>query len=220
MVIRHSIALLLIAATTQCAFADENESFAVRVIDEATVGLVRGGDSNAFAAYSKPRKRWSNYSFPNYLTVKPLTLGEFTEDSKNNLVVAFEIAGGTVTELVAVDCKGQFCVHELKTALSGELKPVLNGGGVIYYIVNEVVYAFSGKTGTWDSYAVPGLPDVKWVDGAGHVPSIREHGFDTETKSGIVITRENGTASFLSEKGLWQFVPNKIETAGQPTVAP
>jgi hypothetical protein len=178
MVIRHSITLLLIATTTQCGFADENESFAVRVIDEATVGLVRG------------------------------------EDSKNNLVVAFEIAGGTVTELVAVDCKGQFCVHELKTALSGELKPVLNGGGVIYYIVNEVVYAFSGKTGTWDSYAVPGLPDVKWVDGAGHVPSIREHGFDTETKSGIVITRENGTASFLSEKGIWQFVPKKTETAG------
>ena len=85
MVIRHSITFLFIATTTQCGFADENESFAVRVIDEATVGLVRGDDSNAFASYSKPRKRWSTHNFPNYLTVKPWTLGEFTENSKNDL---------------------------------------------------------------------------------------------------------------------------------------
>src|SRR5690554_53182 len=182
MAIRRSIAILLIAATTHCVSADENGSFAVRLIDEATVGLVRGDDSNAFAAYSKPRKRWSTHKFPKYLTVKPWTLGEFMEDSKNDLVVAFELAGGPVTELVAVDCKGRFRIHKLETALNGELKPVLNGDGVIYYIVDETVYAFSGKTGTWDSYSVPGLPDVRWVDGAGHVPSIREHGFDTESE--------------------------------------
>jgi hypothetical protein len=89
MIIRGSIALLLIAVTAHCVSADDNESFAVRVIDEATVGVVRGDDSNAFAAYSKAHKRWSTHNFPNYLTVKPWTLGEFTEDSKDDLVVAF-----------------------------------------------------------------------------------------------------------------------------------
>jgi hypothetical protein len=161
MVIRGSIAILLIAVATHCVSANDNEPFAVRVIDEATVGVVRGDDSNAFAAYSKARNRWSTHHFPKYLTVKPWTLGEFTEDSKNDLVVAFEIAGGPVTELVAVDCKGRFRIHKLESALDGELKPVLNGDGVIYYIVDETVYAFSGKTGTWDAYNVPGLPDVR-----------------------------------------------------------
>lgn len=214
MAIRRSIAILLIAATTHCVSAGENESFAVRLIDEATVGLVRGYESNAFAAYSKPRKRWSTHKFPKYLTVKPCTLGEFMEDSKNDLVVAFELAGGPVTELVAVDCKGRFRIHKLETALDGELKPVLNGDGVIYYIVDETVYAFSGKTGTWDSYSVPGLPDVRWVDGAGHVPSIREHGFDTESEEGIVIRRPNGVAKFLADKGLWQFIPSDTNAGG------
>lgn len=214
MAIRRSIAILLVAATTHCVSADENESFAVRLIDEATVGLVRGDDSNAFAAYSKPRKRWSTHKFPNYLTVKPWTLGEFMDDNKNDLVVAFELAGGPVTELVAVDCKGRFRIHKLETALDGELKPVLNGVGVIYYIVDETVYAFSGKTGTWDSYSVPGLPDVRWVNGAGHVPSIREHGFDTESEEGIVIRRPNGVAKFLADKGLWQFIPSGTNASG------
>jgi hypothetical protein len=214
MLIRRSIALLLIAVTTHCVAADENESFAVRVIDEATIGVVRGDDSNAFAAYSKLRKRWSTHNFPNHLTVKPWTLGEFTAKNKNDLVVAFELAGGPVADLVAVDCNGQFRIHKLETALDGELKPVLNGDGVIYYIVDETVFAFSGKTGTWDSYHVPGLPDVRWVDGAGHVPSIREHGFDTESEKGIIIRRPNGIAKFLADKGLWQFIPSDTNASG------
>lgn len=207
MVIRLSIALLLIAATSHCASADENESFVDRVIDESTIGLVRGDDSNAFAAYSKPNKRWSTHNFPCYLTVKPVTLGESTENKKNDLVVAFEITGGPIADLVAIDCNGQFCVHKLEKSLKCELKPILNGDGVIYYIVDEVVYAFSGKTSTWDSYRVPGLPGIRWVDGVGHVPSIQEHGFDTESEKGIVIRRANGIAKFLADKGLWQVTP-------------
>ena len=214
MIVRCSVAVLLIALSTQCVSADDNESFAVREVDEATVGLVRGDDSNAFAAYSKTRKRWTTHSFPDHLTVKPWTLGEFTEASKNNLIVAFEFAGYPVAALVAVDCRGRFCIHELPKALDGELKPVLIGGSVAYYIINEVVYAFSGKTGTWDSYNVPGLPEVRWIDGVSQVPSIQEHGFDTESEKGIVIRRPNGVAKFVADKGLWQFTPSSSKTGG------
>ncbi|WP_218933926.1 hypothetical protein [Rubripirellula lacrimiformis] len=98
--------------------------------------------------------------------------------------------------------------------MNGELKPVLNGDGVLYYIVDEVVYAFSGRTGTWDSYNVPGLPGVRWVDGAGHVPSIQEHGFDTESEEGIVVRRPDGIARFLADKGLWQFTPSNTNAGG------
>ncbi len=214
MTCRCLFGLLLIASATLLVHAEEPRSFANRVIDEATLGLVRGGESNAFAAYSKTRRRWSTHTFAEHLTVKPWTLGEFTADQKNDLVVAFEYSGGPVAELVAIDCKGQFRSCKLKSALKRDLKPVLNGNGVIYYIADEVVYAFSGKTGTWDEYSVPGLPDVRWVDGAGHVPSIQEYGFDTESEKGIVIRRPNGIARFLADKGLWQFKPSDSTVDG------
>jgi hypothetical protein len=214
MLIKHMIVLLVIATVTRSVWAEENRSFAVNIIDEATVGLVRGDDSNAFAAFSKLRKQWSTHSFPSHLTVKAQTLGESTEEKKGELVVAFEITGGPIAELVAVDYKGRFRVHELKTALTCDLKPVLNGAGVIYYIANETVYAFSGKTGTWDSYHVPGLPDVRWIGDAGHVPSFKEHGFDTESEKGIVIHRPDGVARFLADKGLWQFTPANTKAGG------
>ena len=188
MTTRCSIAFLLLAVTNQCVFAEEKEPFAVIVIDEATVGLVRGDHSNSFAAYSKHRKKWSTYSFPDYLTIQPSTLGEFAEHNKNDLVVAFETSGGPISELVAVDCRGRFRIHKLESKLNRELTPVLNGDGVIYYIIDEVVYAFSGKTGTWDSRHVPGLAEVRWIDGVGNAPSIQKHGFDTESERGIVNT--------------------------------
>ena len=203
--------LVLVNAST---IAHGQDSFAKPIIDEATIGLVRGADSNAFAAYSKTAQKWSTHKFADYLKIKPYTLGEFREDNKNDLVIAFECTGGTVTELVAVDCNGQFCVHKLESAVNKDLKPVLNGGGVIYYINDEIVYAFSGRTGTWDKYNAPGLPNVEWRDGVGHVPSIQKHGFDTETKNGIVIKRLNGTAMFLAEKGMWQFTPTQGEDGG------
>jgi len=214
MTCRGLFGLYLIATATMLVQAKEPSSFANRVIDEVTLGLVRGGESNSFAAFSKSRDRWSTHTFSKHLTIKPWTLGEFSDDNKNDLVVAFEYSGGPVAELVAIDCKGRFCSYALKSPLNRNLKPVLNGDGVIFYIADEVVYAFSGKTGTWDTIRVPGLPDVRWVDGVGQVPSIQEHGFDTESEKGIVVRRPNGTARFLADNGLWQFEPSDATVDG------
>ena len=206
---QYFLAFLLLAVTVQCVSADQKHPFAISVIDEATVGIVRGVDSNSFAAYSKHRKKWSTYSFPEHLTIQPSTLGEFAQHNKNDMVVAFTTSGGAVSELVAVDCRGRFRVHKLESALNRKLEPILNGDGVIYYIVDEVVYAFSGKTGTWDARHVPGLPEVSWIDGIGHAPSITQHGFDTESEEGIVIRRPDGVARFLADQGQWEFTPTK-----------
>ncbi len=111
-------------------------------------------------------------AFEHLLNVRQ-TLGESTEEKKGELVVAFEITGGPIAELVAVDCKGRFRVHDSITAWTCDLKPVLNGAGVIYYIANETVYAFSGKTRYLGFVSCSGVPDVRWIDGAGHVPMLQ-----------------------------------------------
>jgi len=218
MVARAPLVLLIVIATTHTIFADAPEepvSFVATLIDEATLGLVRGGDSNAYAVYSKTRKRWSSHTFADHLSVKPWTLGEFLDESKNDLVVAFEYVGGPISELVAIDCKGRFRKHNLESPLNREMKPVLIGGGVIYYIADETVYAFSGKTGTWDTQTVPDLPDVVWKDGVGRGPDFTKDGFDTQTMNGIAIRIRYGTATFLANKGLWQFTPTAEQNGGE-----
>ena len=49
MTCRGLFGLYLIATATMLVQAEESSSFANRVIDEATLGLVRGGESNSFA---------------------------------------------------------------------------------------------------------------------------------------------------------------------------
>ena len=211
MSLRIFVTLLICVPISHTLNADEPSTFTNQVIDGETIGLVRGADSNAFAAYSKVRKQWSTHTFADYLTVKPATLGE-SFDKKDDMVVCFACTGGTVTELVAVDCNGKFQVHKLKSPLNEDVKPILNGDGVIYYIADEIVYAFSGKTGTWDTQHVPGLPDISWKDGVGTPPDISL--FDAESKNGIVIRRPAGTMEFLANEGSWSFTPSKPNNGG------
>ena len=211
MSLRIFVTLLICVPISHTLNADEPSTFANQVIDGETIGLVRGADSNAFAAYSKVRKQWSTHTFADYLTVKPATLGE-SFDKKDDMVVCFHCTGGTVTELVAVDCSGKFQVHKLKSPLNQDVKPILNGGGVIYYIADEIVYAFSGKTGTWDTHHVPGLPSIVWKDDRGTPPDIKL--FDAESEDGIVIRRPIGTAKFLADKGYWDFTPTPTKNGG------
>ncbi len=187
-----------------------------------TIELMRGRDTNAFAAYSTVRKAWDAHCFPHFLTVKPWTLGEFGERA-SNAVIAFELSDGPIEKLIAVDTKGRFRAFELETPVRREMRPMLNGKSVIYYIADGVVYAFSGRTGTWDTLKVPHLPEVQWKDGGGLPPSIAEHGFDTASTDGIVVTLPQGTATFSPDRGFWKIQLNyetRTKTAAdEPSIA-
>jgi len=187
-----------------------DETATRKVVVTETIELMRGRDTNAFSAYSTVRKKWDTHRFPRYLTVRPWTLGEFGERA-SNAVIAFELADGPIEQLIALDSKGRFRSFKLDAPIRREMRPVLNGESVIYYIADGVVYAFSGRTGTWDTLQAPHLPDVQWKDGTGSPPGIAEHGFDTESTDGIVVALPQGTATFSPDRGFW-----KIELNSQP----
>ena len=126
-------------------------------------------------------------------------------------MIAFELADGPIEQLIALDTKGRFRLLKLDAPIRRNMRPVLNGESIIYYIADGVVYAFSGRTGTWDTLKVPHLPEGQWKDGTGSPPSIAEHGFDTESTDGIVVTLPQGMATFSPDRGFW-----RIEISSEP----
>lgn len=200
-----------------------DDSATEKLIAAETLELMRGRDTNAFAVYSTIRKAWSSHRFPDYLTVKPATLGEFGSNA-SDAVVAFQFSDGPVLQLVAVDTKGRFRSFDLDKPIRKELRPMLNGNSIIYYIADGVIYAFSGRTGTWDTLKAPNVPEVRWENGTGTPPSIAKHGFDTESTDGIIVTLPQGTATFSPNRGAWkiELAADHISkaTADEPNVGP
>lgn len=190
-------------------------AFFESLFDEEPFGLIRAHDANAFAVYSKQTQRWDSYRFPNYLNVKPLIDGhsarfaELFGSRTSTRIIGFELSGGPVEELVAIDIEGRFQTLELEEAIDKELRPVLMGHGVLYYIAGGHEYAFSGITGTWDALKTPQLPEVRWEEGGGIIPDIQKDGFDTESIDGIKVTFPDYIATFTAAKGVWQMTPNE-----------
>ncbi len=184
-----------------------DESAAEKLIVTETIELMRGRDSNAFAAYSTVRKAWDSHRFPHYLTVKPWTLGEFGERA-SNAVVAFELADGPIERLVAVDIKGRFRTLELSKAIRRELRPTLNGESVISYVDDGMIYAFSGRTGTWDTLSAPHILEGQLNAGTGN----------------IVVKLPQGTATFSPDRGFWKIEfdskDQAITKGDEPDVGP
>lgn len=185
--------------------------FAQPLIQEESFGLLRGNDSNAFAVFSKQRKRWSNYRFADHLKVQPLTLGEVGPNA-SEAIIGFEYGNGPVSELVAVDTRGRFRKHVLDEPIDRELKPFLLGDSILYYIADETIYAFSGVTGSWDPLQVPGLPDVEWKNGKGIQPS-KDSGFDTVHSGRILVDTPRGRMKFSADVGVWQLTEDVTTTS-------
>ena len=189
----------LVSSCVSSSWAQDCGTFAETVLDEESLGLLRGKDTNAFAVFSKTRNRWSTYCFPEYLRIEPSIMG-----TNANAIIGFHYEDGPVPELVAVDTKGRFRKHKLVKPLHRELRPVFVGHGVLYYIADGTIYAFSGVTGTWDSLVAPHVPDVKWNNGVGTPPDVQKDGFDTETIDGILVRLPQGTVKFAADRGVWQ----------------
>jgi hypothetical protein len=176
--------------------------------------LYMGKDSNSYAVYSAVTKRWSSYTFPKHLNVKPWSDGtpagfpqgwgkETGSLLSSGPVVAFEMSDAPIEELVAVDTKGRFCTHKLANPIKRPFKPFQVGGGIFYCIVEGKIYAFSGVTGTWDVLEAPEIPEPKWKDGTGTQPPL-ESGFDASDRGRIVVKLPFGKMIFSADQGRWK----------------
>ena len=115
--------------------------------DTLVVAKVKG--TNQFLAYSKTVGKWNTFTFPDGVTVVPV-LG--------NGPCVFQLEGEVITEIVAVDNKGNWCKSKLPAATQ-KCVPLI-AGKVAVCVIDGTAYAFSGELGKWDSVAAPVTPQL------------------------------------------------------------
>ena len=115
--------------------------------DTLVVAKVKG--TNQFLAYSKTVGKWNIFTFPDGVTAVPV-LG--------NGPCVFQLEGEAITEIVAVDNKGNWCKSKLPAATQ-KCVPIV-AGKVAVCIVDGKAHAFSGELGKWDSVATTVKPQL------------------------------------------------------------
>ena len=139
------------------------------------------GDSNSWAAYSKYSGKWVTHTFPKNVTPIP-----FIPVTVNGLV-AFELRGEEITEVVAVDRQGNWQVQKLTKAATEKCSPIVEMNVAAYKIGNRT-YAFSGLMGLWDSIAHASVPAV--------------------TEDTVMLVASGNIAMFSAQTGKWAESPN------------
>ena len=104
--------------------------------------------TNEFLAYSKKVGKWNSFTFPKGVTAIPVV---------GNGVCAFQLEGEAITELVAVDLKGNWCISKLSAAAK---KCVPYVDDVAVFAVDGKAHAFSAELGKWDSVSASVVPVV------------------------------------------------------------
>lgn len=115
-----------------------------------TLVVARIGESNSFAAYSKHSGTWSIHKFADGLTAIPV-LGQ--------TLIAFQVSGDAVAELVAVDKNGEWRTHKLPKIGARTCTPII-ASDVAAFSIDGKAYGFSGLNGSWASADLRQLPQV------------------------------------------------------------
>ena len=119
-------------------------------LNNETLVVARIGNSNTFAAYSKHSGKWLTHTFAEGITAIPV-MGES--------LVAFQVTGDKVTELVAIDRDGIWRTQKLPKTGSRTCTPIV-GSDVAAFSIDGTAYAFSGIGGSWASTALPATPQI------------------------------------------------------------
>lgn len=82
--------------------------------DPLVVAKVKG--TNQFLAYSKTVGKWNAFTFPEGVTAVPVVAAG---------VCAFQLEGEVITEIVAVDLQGNWCISRLPAA-SQKCMPIIS----------------------------------------------------------------------------------------------
>jgi len=125
---------------------DADKSYYIQS-DTLVVAKVKG--TNEFLAYSKTVGKWNSFTFPKGVTAVPVV---------GNGVCAFQLEGEAITEVVAVDLKGNWCSSKLPAAAK-KCVPII-AEDVAVFVVDGKAHAFSGELGKWDSVPASVAPQV------------------------------------------------------------
>ena len=136
--------LLSLTALAAAASA-ENPGFLVL---EEYLTIIKVTDANQFLAYSKQTGLWKKHAFDEGVKALPVVAGS---------VCAFGLSGGQISELVAVDERGNWRSVKLARPTLTECRPIVDRQ-VAAYVVDGRIYAFSPVTGSWDSIKSEGKP--------------------------------------------------------------
>ena len=109
--------------------------------------VVPGADGHEFIAFSPRSGELQRYRFPK--TIQPKLI-DTTE------CAVFDLSGGVITELVAVDQHGRFVKHGIKPTQDRLLIKAIGAKAVV--VVNGEIHAFSALTGTWATLRSDGDP--------------------------------------------------------------
>ncbi len=125
---------------------DADKSYYIQS-DMLVVVKVKG--ANEFLAYSKTVGKWNSFTFPKAVMAVPVV---------GNGICAFQLEGEAITEVVAVDLKGNWCTSKLPAAAK-KCVPII-ADDVVVCVVDGTAHAFSGELGKWDSVAASVTPQV------------------------------------------------------------
>ncbi|PQO28854.1 serine/threonine-protein kinase [Blastopirellula marina] len=168
--------------------------------------LFRDKSQPIYYSFSLVDLTWDYYRFPESSLVTYRSAIDRT-DGRIARCLGFEVDGDSLRSLVAIDTQGKFCECALDRPFSGRTFCLaVENAPVLYTILGGRVYAFSGRTGTWDSIPTPDLPDLKRGESRDVVPPTSEDGFDTQTIEGLVVKTADGVHVFTASDGHWKKV--------------
>jgi len=119
-------------------------------IKNNAIVIARVGDSNQFAAYSKITGKWIVHTFPKDVKVVPIV---------GTNVAIFRIEGDSITELAAVDERGNWSLQKLPDGTTGKFNPMVSND-IAIVTIGKTSYAFSGIRGSWASIDAPTTPKI------------------------------------------------------------
>ncbi len=157
---------------------------------------------NLYFTYAKNTNSWHRYQFPKGLKIK-MYKGDWRPPAGERGSIAFEISGSSIRELVGIDAHGSFRPYLLDQPIEHDVYGIQPGQGLLCYVANQHIYAFSAVTGTWDELSVPNLsPLVKDGTGVWQLPA-GETRFHPDAPEGIEVTFNDYRMVFSPQRGSW-----------------
>jgi hypothetical protein len=141
--------------------------------------------SNDFQVYAKDTGQWSKFTFPEGIKAVPIVGVD---------VCTFGLSGEKITQLVAVDRRGNWHTHELLKPTT-ECQPSVNSSSpsLTVFWIDGRAYAFSSECGKWDSIPATTVPAL-----SGDI---------------AIVASDDSIAIFSSMTGKWAVAQTKVAKA-------
>jgi RNA polymerase sigma factor (sigma-70 family) len=189
----------------------------VQALDGGDYVLVQKG-FRTFLSYSKSEGKWDQYTFPASVSAVAIVNEPHSLERNAKACAIFQLSGPAISELVAVDSNGAFRTHQLANPVDGQHIAAVATGQLAFCHIGATLYAFSGKTGTWDSLDAPHL---------GIPPDTHYERLRTDVRDTFLVDCDDRFAAFSLHAGKWSTqvlaepaaLPKEIEGTNPPTAS-